>query len=173
MVYYSVFLGFRFCELLFNINLWYDSDWSFIFPFPELFHCGSALVKSLKQIYRFSGASCSLFNTSVNYIIESYGNAWYKRFYLIFNVLYKFLYIVFTTVHFQWIGGISISKRTVYTSSRQYLGIDFFCIWCFASFSFSLHLIHVLSLYCSSTGFSMLSKSACSGNETLSWYWPL
>ena len=38
-----------------------------------------------------------------------------------------------------------------------------FCIWC---------LIFSLILYCSPSGFNILSKSACIKNGTLNWYWP-
>ena len=43
-----------------------------------------------------------------------------QRLYLIFNVLYKLSYTVFTMVYFQWIKNISICKKSMYTKSMRY-----------------------------------------------------
>ena len=65
--------------------------------------------------------------------------------YLIISMLYKLLGSVFITVHFRWIKKISLSKRTMYTPTRQYMCVDLFCIRCL-TFSLSLHLICFLSI---------------------------
>ena len=50
--------------------------------------------------------------------------------YLIFKVLYKLLHIIFTAIHLQWIRKISTSKRAVYITSRRFMSLYLFCMWC-------------------------------------------
>ena len=61
-----------------------------------------------------------------------------------FNMLYTFLYTIFTTVHIQWIRNISIDKRAVYAHP------DYACVFIFSVY----HLAH--SSFDSSSHFSVL-----------------
>lgn len=55
--------------------------------------------------------------------LGSFGNTVY-----ILIKLCKFLYTAFITIQFQWIKNISINRRAVYTTSRQYMRVDLFYI---------------------------------------------
>lgn len=90
--------------------------------------------------------------------------------YLILNVLYNFLYTVFTTVYFQWANDISVSKRTMYVTIQA-----LHVWWSFSTYGIlplcSVFISLIFFLYCWSTSFKMLPKSAYRINGILDWYW--
>ena len=116
------------------------SKWSLTFLFSD-----SAIP--LKQIWYFSAASGSLFNTS-----RLLWKSGIQPLYLIVNVLHKLLYTVFTTVHFQWIRNIPICKCDVYTPSRYVFLSFLYMVFYFyfpSSFDFSiLYTAHQLAFSC-------------------------
>ena len=80
-----------------------------------------------------------------------------------FNMLYTFLYAIFTTVHIQWIRNISIDKRAVYAHP------DYACVFIFSVYgvlpSRSFFIWFILSFF-------IFLFSTISFPQKISWLWP-
>ena len=122
-----------------NVNVvWYS-----IFTVAMVLGCSLISIRvmtvisyiSILRVIKFFKTDMTFFGCfvlSLHYIGKLYywllRNSCVQLVHLIFSVLYKRLYAVFTKVNFQQIKNISISKYVVYTPSRQYLCTYLFCV---------------------------------------------
>ena len=91
--------------------------------------------------------------------------------YAIFHLLYRHLYTVFTTIHFQWIKNISsANKLCICKDYADGTCMLIFSVYIVSPFHSAI-IWFAFSLYCSSATFNMFSKSGYSINGTWNWYW--
>ena len=120
-----------------------------LYKTSDLLPSYSRSLNYLKQIYHFSVSLCPNYSSFVSCHWLSW-KSFMQPLYLIFNVLYKFLY---SPCH----DTFSVCQEHLL---KQMCGLHIHWVY----------ICLIFSLYCSSTGFKMLSKSAYSTNRTLTWY---
>ena len=126
-------------------------------------------LKSLKQIWHFSAASCSLFNTLVSSVIDWCQNVACNRF-----ASSSICPTIFSTQSSSWFifNGWKTSPKTNMLYTHPAGGTCVLtCPVCGALAFHWVFILFIFSPYRSNIGFNMLSKSTYSIKGTLNWYW--